>query len=66
MLWAFIALIGTIALAVLSLLIWPIRLLIRKMRGEAQAPPPPQQPGNEPASAPAAATKSADAPVGPR
>jgi Na+-transporting methylmalonyl-CoA/oxaloacetate decarboxylase gamma subunit len=34
MVWAFLALLGTIALAILSLLLWPIRLLIRCIRGE--------------------------------
>jgi Na+-transporting methylmalonyl-CoA/oxaloacetate decarboxylase gamma subunit len=38
MVWAFLGLLGTIALAVLSLLIWPIRMMIRKIRGT----PPPQ------------------------
>lgn len=38
MVWAFIALLGTIGLAVLYLLFWPIRMLIRKIRGT-----PPQQ-----------------------
>ena len=33
MVWAFIVLLGTIALAFLSLLAWPIRMLIRRMRG---------------------------------
>jgi hypothetical protein len=33
MFWSFVALIGTIALAVLSLLMWPIRVLIRRIRG---------------------------------
>jgi hypothetical protein len=33
MVWAFVCLIGTIGLAVLYLLIWPLRLLIRRMRG---------------------------------
>jgi hypothetical protein len=34
MLWAFLGLLGTIALAILSLLLWPIRMLIRAIRGE--------------------------------
>jgi hypothetical protein len=54
MAWAFIALMGTIALAVLSLLIWPIRLLIRRLRGTAPAPTDTQ------ASAAAATSKDAD------
>lgn len=36
--WAFFALLGTIALAILSILIWPIRVMIRKMRGTPPAP----------------------------
>ena len=31
--WAFLALLGTIALSILYLLIWPVRALIRKIRG---------------------------------
>ena len=37
MLWAFIALFGTICLSVLYLLSWPLRLLIRRGRGSAGA-----------------------------
>ena len=37
MFWAFLALLGTIALAVLYLLIWPFRMLLRKMRGTPPA-----------------------------
>jgi hypothetical protein len=37
MFWAFLGLLGTICLAVLSLLLWPIRMLIRKIRGEQPA-----------------------------
>lgn len=43
MLWAFIALLGTILLSVLYLLIWPLRALIRRTRGPAadgQTPAP--------------------------
>lgn len=40
MLWAFIALLGTIALSVLYLLSWPLRLLIRRGRGSAPDSPP--------------------------
>jgi hypothetical protein len=51
--WAFFALLGTIALAVLSLLIWPIRIMIRKMRANSAAPKPDD------------ATKPSDAPGDP-
>jgi len=37
MVWAFLALMGTILLAIVSILLWPIRMLIRKMRGETTA-----------------------------
>jgi hypothetical protein len=37
MVWAFLGLLGTIALAILSLLLWPIRMLIRAIRGEKPA-----------------------------
>jgi hypothetical protein len=37
MVWAFLGLLGTIALAILSLLLWPIRMLIRVIRGEKTA-----------------------------
>jgi hypothetical protein len=47
--WAFLALLGTIGMAVLYLLFWPIRMILRKMRGAAppventgQSAPPPQ------------------------
>ncbi len=50
MFWAFLALLGTIALAVLSLLIWPIRVLIKRLRGEA----PPAADAASPKSAPEA------------
>ena len=33
MVWAFFALLGTICLALLSVLLWPIKMLIRKIRG---------------------------------
>jgi Na+-transporting methylmalonyl-CoA/oxaloacetate decarboxylase gamma subunit len=45
MFWAFLALMGTVALAVLSLLIWPIRVLMRRIRG---APPEEAQPPADP------------------
>ena len=59
MFWAFLALLGTIALAILYLLIWPFRMLIRKIRGT----PPPENAAQAP---PSQATKSADAATGPR
>jgi hypothetical protein len=52
MFWAFVALLGTIALAVLSLLMWPIRLLIRHLRGV-----PPQ---DAPQEAPKSSAPGAD------
>ena len=33
MVWAFFALLGTIGLAILSVLLWPLRMLIRRVRG---------------------------------
>jgi hypothetical protein len=33
MFWAFIALMGTIGLAILSLLLWPLRLLLKRLKG---------------------------------
>jgi hypothetical protein len=46
-LWAFVALIGTVCLALFSVLLWPIRMLIRRVRGtpaddqtQSQTPPP--------------------------
>jgi hypothetical protein len=59
MFWAFLALLGTIALAVVYLLIWPFRMLIRKMRG-----------GSPPATSDAASNntveKSTDSPAASR
>lgn len=40
MLWALIALLGTIGLAVLYLLLWPLRMLFRRKRGAAPAEEP--------------------------
>ena len=46
MFWAFLVLIGTVLLALVSVLFWPIRMMIRKMRGtpksdgEPNATPP--------------------------
>jgi hypothetical protein len=59
MFWAFLALLGTIALAILYLLIWPFRMLIRKIRGT----PPVENASHPPSSE---ANKSADAAPGPR
>jgi hypothetical protein len=39
MFWAFLALLGTICLAVLSLLALPFRILIRRLRGTPAQPP---------------------------
>ncbi len=49
MFWALLALLGTIGLAILSLLLWPIRMLIRKIRGTPPEPPaaPVIKPANE-------------------
>ncbi len=51
MVWAFLGLLGTIALAVLSILIWPIRMLIHKIRGtspDQQNPTESQPPTTQP------------------
>ncbi len=48
MFWAFLGLLGTICLAFFSLLLWPIRLVMRKFRGE----PPADAPGDAPAAPP--------------
>ena len=37
MLWAFLGLLGTIGLAILYLLTWPVRMMIRKARGVKEA-----------------------------
>jgi hypothetical protein len=58
MFWSFVALLGTIALAVLSLLMWPIRLLIRRIRG---VPPGESVQDTSKSSAP-----GADSPAPPR
>jgi hypothetical protein len=57
MFWAFVALLGTIGLAILYLLIWPVRMLIRRARGDAT-------PSAE--SSPPDAAKNSDAATGPR
>ncbi len=45
MVWAFVALIGTILLALGAVLIWPLRVMLRKMReGRAAAPDKPPAP----------------------
>lgn len=50
MLWALIALIGTIGLAVLYLLIWPLRLLFRRKGDVAPTEvPSPAAPDADPA-----------------
>jgi hypothetical protein len=58
MFWAFLALLGTIALAVLYLLIWPFRMLLRKLRG---TPPAANDTGSN-----TAAAKGSDTPAASR
>jgi hypothetical protein len=56
MFWAFVALLGTIGLAILYLLIWPVRMLLRRGRGDSSSPDP----------TPTEAAKNSDAATGPR
>lgn len=60
MLWALIALLGTIGLAVLYLLAWPLRMLIRRKRGVAPTEDPPAA---APDANPAEPTEPTDTPV---
>jgi hypothetical protein len=36
--WALLALLGTVALSILYLLIWPVRMLLRRGKGNPQPP----------------------------
>jgi len=55
MFWAFLVLIGTVLLALVSVLFWPIRMMIRKMRGTPK-------PDGEPNATPPAPGQDAPAP----
>ena len=58
MLWAFIALLGTICLSVLYLLFWPVRALIRRLRRSATDGRTPGPADNDPAHPVAAPLKA--------
>jgi hypothetical protein len=57
MFWAFIALLGTIGLALLYLLIWPFRMMLKRGRGASS------EAGAQPSDP---APKGTDAAAGPR
>ena len=61
MVWAFIVLLGTILLAFLSLLLWPIRMVIRKIRGTQPENPESKDASASTPSAPASTDARAEA-----